>query len=429
MYNIYFLEENDNIRIVFDKLQLINDLVELYKKIGVIMLIVDANTIVSQVEKDMIMNILGNNSFKKKEGINTRGLILDIIKHVQNIEICKSKIDNIPPKPVYLHKNFHYNIDIPVQKINVPNENNLYNYNADNIPVPIGEKLTVPIPRGLDDLLSIDNNLNIEKNILPDDRIYGNSQYTYLIDSWWSEHKNETLNNSYCILYNQDNECSLVCNYTQKIKGIADEFGDFIILREYNNIPEKSVDLLKELIHNNMYCEKISIEKKLVAFESLYDVEKINQQEDEKSLIIFYIKQNYIISDDVNKRIKVSLLLEEVETELKISNTNLKYNFANYLYDIGLQKKRYSDGMYLYGIESKANAKINDLKKVRLTSNDFEKLIDSRDKELNDIYRNSRTGLQKSGINDSRDKKLNDIYNSRTILQKSVENDGQYRIL
>jgi hypothetical protein len=260
-----------------------------------------------------------------------------------------------------------------------------------DIPVPIGEKLTAPIPRGLDNLLS-HNNLNIEKTINPDDRNYGNSQYTYLIDSWWSEHKNETLNNSYCILYNQDNECSLVCNYTQKIKGIADEFGDFIILREYNNISEKSVDLLKELIHNNMYCEKISIEKKLVAFESLYDVEKINQQEDEKSLIIFYIKQNYIISDDVNKRIKVSILLEEVETELKISNTNLKYNFANYLYDIGLQKKRYSDGMYLYGIESKANAKINDLKRVKLTNKDYEKLIDSRDKELNEIY-NSRTKI------------------------------------
>ena len=417
MYNIYFLEENDNIRIVFDKLQLINDLVELYKKIGVIMLIVDANTIVSQVEKDMIMNILGNNSFKKRDSINTRGLVLDIIKHVQNIEICKSKIDNTT-KPVYLHKekslkiNVDYGADISstidcihneTMNLNFSqdavtkfvttrdeNKNNLYNYNADNIPVPKGEKLTLPIPRGLDNLLSHDNNLNIEKTINPDDRNYGNSQYTYLIDSWWSEHKNETLNNSYCILYNQDNECSLVCNYTQKIKGIADEFGDFIILREYNNIPEKSVDLLKELIHNNMYCEKISIEKKLVAFESLYDVEKINQQEDEKSLIIFYIKQNYIISDDVNKRIKVSILLEEVETELKISNTNLKYNFANYLYDIGLQKKRYSDGMYLYGIESKANAKINDLKKVKLTNKDYEKLIDSRDKELNEIY-NSRT--------------------------------------
>jgi len=419
MYNIYFLEENDNIRIVFDKLQLINDLVELYKKIGVIMLIVDANTIVSQVEKDMIMNILGNNSFKKRDNINTRGLILDIIKHVQNIEICKSKIDNTT-KPVYLYKekslknNAEYGADIssPINCIHNEtmnlhfsqdkvdkyvimhkttrdeNNKNLYNYNAD-IPVPIGEKLTAPIPRGLD-IIKHDNNLNIEKTINPDDRNYGNSQYTYLIDSWWSEHKNETLNNSYCILYNQDNECSLVCNYTQKIKGIADEFGDFIILREYNNIPEKSVDLLKELIHNNMYCEKISIEKKLVAFESLYDVEKINQQEDEKSLIIFYIKQNYIISDDVNKRIKVSTLLEEVETELKISNTNLKYNFANYLYDIGLQKKRYSDGMYLYGIESKANAKINDLKKIKLTNKDYEKLIDSRDKELNEIY-NSRT--------------------------------------
>jgi len=393
MYSIYFLEENDNIRIIFDKLELINDLVELYKQIGVIMLIIDANTIVSQIEKDMIMNTLGNNSFKKRENINTRGLILDIIKYVQNIEVCKSKIDNNTPKNVYLQKDKYNDL-----KINAQTQKYLYDYNVD-IPAPRGEELNVPIPLGLDDLLTNDNiNINIEKNIEPANRNYGNSQYTYLIDTWWSEHKNETLNNSYCILYNQDNECSLVCNYTQKIRGISDEFGDFIILREYNNIPEKSVGLLKELIHNNMYCEKISIEKKLVAFESLYDVEKINQQEDEKSLIIFYIKQNYIISDDVNKRIKVSVLLEEVETELKISNTNLKYNFANYLYDIGLQKKRYSDGMYLYGIESKANAKINDLKKIKITNKDVEKLLDSRYKELNEIY-NARTKVGSQIVN------------------------------
>jgi len=32
MYNIYFLEENDNIRIIFDKFNIIIDLVDLYKK-------------------------------------------------------------------------------------------------------------------------------------------------------------------------------------------------------------------------------------------------------------------------------------------------------------------------------------------------------------------------------------------------------------
>jgi len=400
MYNIFFLEENDNIRIVFDKLDLINDLVDLYKQIGVTMLIVDANTKISQVEKDMIVNTLGKISFKKREDVNIRNLLLNIVKNVQEIEINKSKIEFTLPisylKEINIENekggltqeafdNKFKNALLPHSSLEKSPLERLYN--DIEFPVPIGTELTFPIPISHPNMYSI-NPSNEANNVNP--IISGTSEYTYLMDSWWQENKTESIKNSFCVLYNQDNECSLVCHYTLKIKGIADEFGDFIILREYNNIPDKSIVILKELIHNNMYCEKIAIQKKLDAFESLYDVTKINQQEDEKSLIIFYIKQNYIISDDVSKRIKVSVLLEEVESELKIYNTNLKYNFANYLYDIGLQKKRYADGMYLYGIESKANAKINDLKKVKLNNNDYEKFLDSRTSEIKEIY-NART--------------------------------------
>jgi hypothetical protein len=381
MYNIFFLEENDNIKIVFDKLDLINDLVELYKEIGIIILIVDANTKVSQVEKDMIINTLGKNSFKKRDDVSIRNLLLNIVKNVQDIEVNKSKIaaDNLIVNPTNSVINLITNLPKFIE--------NKEFFHLRITQFPVTTEITTP------------QDLQDPKNITEKDSKYtikpcnddsGTSEYTYLMDNWWNENKGDSLKNSYCILYNQDNECSLICNYTQKIKNIVDEFGDFLTLREYNNISDKSVEILKELIHNNMYCEKTTIQKKLDAFESLYDIAKINQQEDEKSLIIFYIKQNYIISDDVTKRIKVSVLLEEVETELKICNTNLRHNFANYLYDIGLQKKRYADGMYLYGIESKANAKINNLKIVKLTNNDYNKLLKERSKEIDEIY-NSRT--------------------------------------
>jgi hypothetical protein len=340
MYNIFFLEENDNIRILFDKSNLVNDLIDLYKQINVKMNVENANTIISQLEKDMIMKTLGINTFKKEEDSNIRSILLEVVAYVQLLERCKNKIIK---KKIETHSPFPSSINNSIVK-------------DDNIETPIGCSTKT-------------------------------TGFSYIMDTWWNEEKTITLKNSICILYNKEYECSLLCNYSKKIKEVADEFGDFLIIREYNDIPEKNVIILKDLIDNNMYCEKTDIEKKLDSFEYLYDVKKINQNENEKSLIIFYIKQNYIISDDINKKIKVSVLLEEVETELRLSNNSLKYNFANYLYDIGLQKKRYTDGMYLYGIESRAAKKINICDKhIKNTSiKNYEKLLNSRNIEIEKI--------------------------------------------
>lgn len=394
MYSIYFLEENDNIRIVFDKLNLINDLIDLYKQINVIMLLIDANIKVSEIEKDMLMKILEKKTFKKKDDTNIRELLINIIKNVQDIQINKSKIDNE-------YKGTTLYIKPIVAPLSIVSNQVLDKYYEKYQPiiVAVNGEIKGDYPQYIDLRMSnqlkvtrTNNNVDntLKKTILQNNTIdaynQGTFNYTFLMDSWWNENKVEASKNSYCILYNEDNECCLFCDYTQKIKRISDEFGDFIIIREYNNIYDKCIVNLKELIHTNMYCDKILIEKKLDAFEELYDITKINEQDDEKSLIIFYIKQNYVISEDVTKRIKVSTLLEEVESELRIKNTNLRHNFANYLYDIGLQKKRYSDGMYLYGIESKASIKANELKNEKLTASDVKKLVNIRKNELDQIF-------------------------------------------
>lgn len=360
MYNIFFLEENDNIRILFDKSNLVNDLIDLYKKINVTMNVVDANTTISQLEKDVIIQTLGINTFKKGEDSNIRSLLLEVVKYVKILEECKQKINPKKQEDIFLM------MGEKSQTIPKNANANPFFLTAEEFQPILKNNTTGPEP--------------IDHNSI-------NSGFTYIMDTWWNEEKKITLKNSICILYNQEYECSLLCNYCQKIKEVADEFSDFVILREYNDIPDKNISMLKDLIHNNMYCEKNSIEKKLDAFESIYDVKKINQNENEKSLILFYIKQNYIISDNITKKIKVSVLLAEVETELRISDNSLKYNFANYLYDIGLQKKRYTDGMYLYGIESKAKAKVFDQKKTKTSIKDYEKFLDSRYVEIEEIYR------------------------------------------
>lgn len=356
MYSIYFLEENDNARVLFDKQNLVHELIGLYNEIGVTNLnLVDANEKVSQDEKDMIVNTLVTHTVGS--GPNGRGVVLDIVYHTKKIWSLKQSLSPQvtsklqPPAPF---------LTLETTSSSRAEKTALRPYYKD---AP-----TTPMP------------------------VDYSSGYENIMESWWKEKKESPLKKSICVLYNQTYECGLIRPYTKTIKDITQEFGDFEIVKEYTDIPSKSVDILNELIGDNMYSDKASFQKKLDAFESLYDVKGINQNEEEKSQILFYIQQNFIISDDVSKRIKVSTLLEEVTKDLCINNPNLKYTFANNLSVLGLQKKRFTDGMYLYGIESKASAKVKEcLKAKSVTTKEYESLIDTRLKEIDSIWRD-RTG-------------------------------------
>lgn len=359
-YNVYFLEENDNVRVLFDRLDLVNELVKLYNDIGVNVNVIITTDRVSNSEKDMINTILGTSTFKNS--LNVRSCLLDVISYIRKIFAAKQSIDNSEKQS-----------DIKEPAImNFINETKSNDTNHD-IEAYNSEKMSFitrePIP----------------PSPIPEHM----SSYTFIMDTWWKENKEQPSNrSSICVLYNPVYECSLVRAYTKTVKDICFEFGDFEIVREYQDIIEKNENVLRELISNNMYCNRETLEKKLEAFESLYDTKCINQYEDEKSLILFYIKQNYIISDDVTKRIKVTTLIDEVQKELNLTNPNLKYNFANHLAVLGLRKKRFADGMYLYGIESKASAKVQETKQVKSVSNkDYEAFIKSRDKEIRELYK------------------------------------------
>ena len=362
IYNVYFLEENDNIRILFDRLNLVNDLVDLYHDIGVSLNIVGTNDKLTQSEKEMITTVLGNTTFKNNT--NVRSSLLDILANTKKLFTLKKSI--IDPDNTRDVTKYNTPTLIPTD-INVHDTSqDIEAYNSEKVSfIQLDKVPPAPTPEFM-------------------------STYTFIMDTWWKENKDKgSTKNSLCILYNLEYECCLIREYNKKIKDISVEFGDFEIIREYKDITEKNECILRDLISNNMYCNKDTLEKKLEAFESLYDTKYINQVEDEKSLILFYIKQNYVISDNVSKRIKVSTLVDEVQRELAITNPNLKYSFANLLSVLGLRKKRFADGMYLYGIESKACAKVQETLQVKCISNkDYEAFVKSREKEIRELYAN-----------------------------------------
>jgi hypothetical protein len=72
--------------------------------------------------------------------------------------------------------------------------------------------------------------------------------------------------------------------------------------------------------------------------------------------VIGYINKNFVLGNDIGKRIKFSILNDYVIKYFKLSREHtgiIKRKLPFILRELGLKKKRYSDGMYWYGIESK----------------------------------------------------------------------------
>lgn len=365
VYKLYLLEENDYVKIIFDISNLIVDYIKLYQQIYVNLEYEDLNVCFCENEKNILSSLLPqNNTFKKthsktiyteqhidlknnlfkkikkaeEKNIDCKLILKSLIKDVQEIQKCYNKI--------YENKDYNDSLGVVVKTniVEMKNKPNKPN-NADilNDYERLAKELkTQKSEEQVNDVECFDSN---------------KLHYSYIIEDWIETSTNVSTS-KYIILYNNIYEAALICPYNQRIELICEEFKDFEILREYD-LDNKCLETMTDLIKKTMYCKKDVLEKKLDGFEAINDINRISQNDKEKSLILFYIQANYNISSDMNKRIKVSTLLDDVQKDLKLNNPNLKYNFAMYLSELGLQKKRYSDGMYLYGIESKVYEKLN----------------------------------------------------------------------
>jgi hypothetical protein len=87
--------------------------------------------------------------------------------------------------------------------------------------------------------------------------------------------------------------------------------------------------------------------------------QKTNKQllEEEKS-VKHYLTKHYDITNDINNKIKAKVLYDTIlnEDSCCVDRTKIagfKNRLSNYLKELNLQKKRYSDGYYYYGIVEK----------------------------------------------------------------------------
>lgn len=367
-YDVYIFKENDRINLIFDRYKLIDVLTGLFERIGV----VQRFTIpyrVTEKEKNIILSIIGENMINDQDSN-------DIMYHINELIIATKLISSISSNFKAVNSNKHDS--------NIPTSEPIY--------ARINNRLcdlTYQKPSNTESSLKeyFDTNMNpcddhkTTKNEV-ESFTDNDTKYCYLLNEIANEF-DKGIKRSYYVLYNTAYEAVLICEKDTKIAQCVQEFKEFKLIREYDNLLETTFNKILEYFTKNVYCTEDMLVKKLDAFENLYDVTQTCPLEKEKRLILYYINSNYHISNNVEKRIKVSALQDNVQKELRIKDSNLKYRFASILADIGLQKKRYSDGMYIYGIEPKSEMKVVNKEEIRHLS--LNSIVEKREKEIAEL--------------------------------------------
>ena len=191
----------------------------------------------------------------------------------------------------------------------------------------------------------------------------------------------QNINSSFTlIIFNDIYNITIVSNSDQIgcPNDILKVFPEFKIIAIYFNKSLKDDD--KENL--NKFFNKISFpsieeaKKKNESFKNLYNIIPQSDDDNISSNILDFIKDNnneknkvkrfldwhYTLSSDQDKRMKANDLYKEITNHMCISYTDaslFKKRLAGYLIEFKLQKKRYSDAYYYYGIVPREISKLS----------------------------------------------------------------------
>lgn len=162
----------------------------------------------------------------------------------------------------------------------------------------------------------------------------------------------------YYVLYNTIYNLSLVVADTElkcSINNLVENFPDF---QNAVQIPASmnsdAIASFYGVFHKKSFDNVEDIQKKLQAFKDLFNINDTSNKEKER--VAHYFKWNYNITNEVEKRMKANDLYKELINHMCIPYDDaaaFKKRLAGYLIELNLQKKRFSDAYYFYGIEKK----------------------------------------------------------------------------
>ena len=163
---------------------------------------------------------------------------------------------------------------------------------------------------------------------------------------------------AYYVLFNSIYNLSLVVNDKDlkcSINKLVENFPDFLnAVRIPDGMTSDAVTSFYGVFHKKSFDNIEDIQKKLQAFKDLFNINDTSNKEKER--VKQYFKWNYNITNEVDKRMKANDLYKELINHMCIPYDDaaaFKKRLAGYLIELNLQKKRFSDAYYFYGIEKK----------------------------------------------------------------------------
>jgi hypothetical protein len=135
-------------------------------------------------------------------------------------------------------------------------------------------------------------------------------------------------------------------------------FKDFELVKSYSKLDKKELDNIKNYFHKRNFESNETIFKKINSFEFLFDINNEKKNDSVYNEIEKFIRERYVIDNDAKNIIKANEILEQIFLELQYcykDKVKLTKELSSILLNIGLKKKRMSDGIYYCGISTKHN--------------------------------------------------------------------------
>lgn len=168
------------------------------------------------------------------------------------------------------------------------------------------------------------------------------------------------INKNYSVIYNENDLYSFIIeNPTDLEQSILDK--KLLGFKElcFFNLDEKYKSyssIIYSFFHLKFYNNQNEIGMQLKIIKSLLEKTKSeNNLYEEKCLIEKYIKTTYKITNNSVEKIKSSHLQKEIEKEIKPIDKTFRNRLSKYLLEMGIKKKRMTDGIYYYGLRPSNN--------------------------------------------------------------------------
>lgn len=316
---------------------------EIYNIIDIDCLIYEKDLSVGDKDIQKIKGVFEN----KKDNISQENLYEDIKNYLE----IDSKIEELKEKQLSIKKN--YNCDFDNKKLSsvIINDFDCYSESLKMIKRPVSQNLGMGFKWNNGENLEESKKYKVDGFFKEDDYMkYGDyslcSSSSILNETNYKLFKDIKIKkcNCYLIYINYYNTSIILKNEDYDINNLIENYTDFILIE---NCEEEKLEKLGEFLHKRNF-------NSIQDFKSVYNSLKNNLPKDTEDSVMEFKVKNYIyskykITTDVCDRQKASEFYNKVKKDIQFTFDSRQ--FSQILLNLGLQKKRYQDGIYYYGLK------------------------------------------------------------------------------